>query len=88
MQTYSGSSPVTTDDASMPLGLVSTRAPLISCGTHSLKLLFIQKAVAVVTKLCKERWEGHMYKTKLIIEQTPQSSVQIVVGGDYCYGIP
>ena len=35
--------------ASMPLGLVSTQVPLISCSTRSSKLPFIQKAAAVVT---------------------------------------
>ena len=47
---YTESSPVTTDDAvtSVPLGLVSTQAPLISRSTHSVKLPFFQKALAVV----------------------------------------
>ena len=35
--------------ASMPLGLVSTQASLISCSTRSSKLPFIQKAAAIVT---------------------------------------
>ena len=34
--------------ASMPLGLVSTQTPMISCTTHSSKLPFIRKAMAVV----------------------------------------
>ena len=34
--------------ASVPLGLVSTQAPLISRSTRSVKLPFFQKAVAVV----------------------------------------
>ena len=47
---YTESSPVTTDDAvaSVSLGLVSTQVPLISCSTHSVKLPFFQKALAVV----------------------------------------
>ena len=40
--------PLTMQVALMPVCLVSTQVPLISCGTHSLKLLFIKKAVAVV----------------------------------------
>ena len=34
--------------ALVPLGLVSTQAPLISCSTRSAKLPFFQKAMAVV----------------------------------------
>ena len=33
--------------ASLPLDLVSTKVPLISCSTHSAKLQLIQKAVVV-----------------------------------------
>ena len=45
-QAYAVSSPVTTDNASMPLSLVSTQALLISCSAHSAKLPSFQKATA------------------------------------------
>ena len=40
-RTYAGSLPRTMQVASMPLGLVSTQVPLISCSTRSSKLPFI-----------------------------------------------
>ena len=40
--------PQTMQVASVPLGLVSTQAPLISRSTRSVKLLFFQKATTVV----------------------------------------
>ena len=45
-----GRSPLsqTMEVASVPLGLVSTQAPLISRSTRSAKLPFFQKAAAVV----------------------------------------
>ena len=42
-------SSLTMQVALMPLGLVLTQALLISCSTRLLKLLFFQKATAVVT---------------------------------------
>ena len=63
----------------MLLGLVSTQAPLISCGTRSLKLPFIQTAAAVVERLCEE---GAYARDKINIQANapspllPQSSVQ------------
>ena len=69
------------------LGLVSTRAPLISCGTRSSKLPFIQKAATVVVRLCEERRGGAYVRDKPNIRANapapllPQSSVQ--KGGTY-----
>ena len=40
--------PQTMQVASVPVGLVTTQAPLISCSTHSAKLPFSQKAATVV----------------------------------------
>ena len=45
-QAYAVSSPVTTDNASMSLSLVSKQALLISCSARSAKLPFFQKATA------------------------------------------
>ena len=60
-----------TASASVPLGLVSTEAPLISSSTHSAKLPFFQKVVTVIvivefacvfkTTMNGGRW--HMYET-------------------------
>ena len=58
-QTYAELPPVTTNDVScsVPLGLVSTQAPLISCSTHSAKLPFLQKAATYSRRDCRI----HMY---------------------------
>ena len=62
----------------MPLGLVCTQVTLLSCSTHSSKLLFFQKAAAVIVivdltriKNGKERREGRMHETNSIFQQTP-----------------
>ena len=69
-QTFVGRplSPLTMQVASMLLGFVLTQALLISCSTHLSKLLFFQKAAAVVTiidpthiKDCEEQREGSIY---------------------------
>ena len=80
MRTYVGLSPVATENmqvASMPLGLVWTQVPLISCSTRSSKLPFFKKATTVVLivnlvciKDCKEWREGCMHET-WIFEQMP-----------------
>ena len=64
--------------ASVPLGLVSTQALLISHSTRSAKLLFFQKAVAIVVivefalfKTTRNGERGRMYETNGIFEQTP-----------------
>ena len=72
----------------MPLGLLSTQAPLIFHSKRLANLLFFQKAVAVVmivnltcTKDCEEQREGMYARDKLNIQANalspllPQSSV-------------
>ena len=77
--------------ASMPLGLVSTKVLLVSCSTHSAKLLFFQKTSIVCIEDCEEWREGVYAQNKLNIranvpfELLPQSSVQIG-GGRHIYG--
>ena len=64
--------------ASVPLGLVSMQAPLISRSSRSAKLLFFQKAAAVVVivdsrvfKAMRNGGRGHMHETNWIFEQMP-----------------
>ena len=61
-----------TDDASylLPLGLVSTQAPLISCSTCSSSCRSSRNLWQSLW-LCEEWQEGRMYERKLILEQTP-----------------
>ena len=77
----------------MPPSLVWTQAPLISCSTHSSKLPFFHKAMAVVMNVyltCingKESSEGRMHEMNWLFEQNlpphflPESSVQRRWGG-------
>ena len=89
-------SPLTMQVASMPLGLVLTQALLISCSTHLSKLLYFQKAAAVVTiidpmhiKDCEEQRKGSIctrqieYSSNRPLPTFPQSSVQKEGGGVY-----
>ena len=90
-QTFVGRplSPLTMQVALMPLGLVLTQALLISCSTRLSKLLYFQKAAAVVTivdlahiKDCKEQREGSICTRQIEYSSIgpspllPQSSVQ------------
>ena len=87
-------SPLTTQVASMTLGFVLTQALLISCSTRLSKLLYFQKAAAVVTiidpthiKDCEEQREGSIcirqieYSSNHPLPTFPQSSVQKGGGG-------
>ena len=85
--------------ASVPLGLVSTQAPLISRSTRPAKLPFFQKTAAVVVivdfaRVCKTTGNGgrgRMHETNCIRANAPspllsKSSVQKgggVLSGDY-----
>ena len=92
MRAYAESSPVTQmlQVALVLLGLVSMQVPLISCSTRSVKLLFFQKATAVVVivkfkttrtggrGVCTRRTE---YSSKRPIPLLSKSSVQKGGGG-------
>ena len=80
--------------ASVPLGLVSMQAPLISRSTRSAKLPFFQKAVAVVMiadfaciQGYKERREGVYVRDKLNIRANAPSPLlsksSVQKGGAY-----
>ena len=77
MRAYTELSPVTLtlQVASVPLGLVSMQAPLISCSTRSAKLSFFQKAVAVVVivEFKTTRMEGVYARDELNIRANAPS---------------
>ena len=80
MWAYMGSSllTLTIQVVLMPLGLVSTQAPLISHSTRSANLLFFQKALVVDLiriKECKEQREGVFAWDKLNIQANAPSSL-------------
>ena len=88
--TYPGSSPVvalTMEVALMPLGIVWTQVPLISCSTCSVKLPFFQKAAAfivIVNLACRNGGRGICelnIRANTPSPLLPQSSVQKQKGG-------